>query len=196
MADIKKFISLQPNELLDAVHRLKAEGYYLVQMCATKIKGSSVVDLDYSFGKDDLFVDLKQEVSEEQEVPSISEIFYSAFLYENEIHELYGVNIINNKIDYNGNLYRTAVKRAFNPEQPAGAQVEETPSQPVDCTGIINDREKCVYCGLCAKNCPVSAITVDRANKQWSINQEACVSCGTCVENCPKKCLSQGSHTV
>ena len=98
MADIKKFISLQPNELLDAVHRLKAEGYYLVQMCATKIKGSSVVDLDYSFGKDDLFVDLKQEVSEEQEVPSISEIFYSAFLYENEIHELYGVNIINNKI--------------------------------------------------------------------------------------------------
>ena len=193
MADTKKFLSIQPEELLDAVHKLKGEGYYLIQMCATKVKGSSFVNLDYSFGRDDLFVDLKQEVSEGQEVPSISEIFFSAFLYENEIHELYGVKITNNKIDYNGHLYRTAVKRAFNPEQPAG--VSPAAAQPADAdTGIVNDASQCVFCGLCAKNCPVSAIAVDRANKQWKINQETCIGCGTCVAVCPKKCLSQGAQ--
>ena len=52
------------------------------------------------------------------------------------------------------------------------------------------DLDKCVYCTLCAKNCPQGAITVDRKEKTWSIDEEACVSCGLCAEKCPKKCIS------
>ena len=51
-------------------------------------------------------------------------------------------------------------------------------------------KENCVYCGLCAKNCPESAITVDRATKTWTLNEEECVKCGRCIEKCPKKALS------
>lgn len=57
-------------------------------------------------------------------------------------------------------------------------------------SGLTCDSSVCVFCGLCAKNCPTDALTVDRANKSWSVNKDACVECGTCVEKCPKKCLS------
>ena len=50
--------------------------------------------------------------------------------------------------------------------------------------------DDCVYCTLCAKKCPVDAITVDRAAKAWAVDAGACVGCGTCVEACPKKCLT------
>lgn len=52
--------------------------------------------------------------------------------------------------------------------------------------------EECVYCGLCAKNCPCDALTVDRKEKVWKVDEGTCVSCGACLEKCPKKCLSLG----
>ena len=52
------------------------------------------------------------------------------------------------------------------------------------------DQDLCVYCGLCARNCPENAITVDRASKTWMLKEEECVKCGRCIEKCPKKCLS------
>lgn len=52
------------------------------------------------------------------------------------------------------------------------------------------DLSQCVFCTLCAKKCPQSALTVDRAEKKWELNKEACIQCGLCAENCPKKCIS------
>ncbi len=56
--------------------------------------------------------------------------------------------------------------------------------------GRLKAGADCVFCGLCAKNCPNGAITVDRANKSWSVDEEKCVKCGICVSKCPKKCLA------
>jgi NADH-quinone oxidoreductase subunit I len=55
--------------------------------------------------------------------------------------------------------------------------------------GSLAITEDCIYCGLCARNCPESAITVDRASKSWSVDEEKCVKCGLCIGKCPKKCL-------
>ena len=52
------------------------------------------------------------------------------------------------------------------------------------------DTENCIYCGLCARNCPEGALTVDRKTKTWQINEELCVQCGKCIGKCPKKVLS------
>jgi len=52
------------------------------------------------------------------------------------------------------------------------------------------DQDNCVYCGLCMRNCPQGAITVDRATKTWQIDHEKCVKCGICIGKCPKKVLS------
>ena len=50
--------------------------------------------------------------------------------------------------------------------------------------------ENCIYCGLCARNCPVSAITVNRAEKHWEVNKSACILCGTCESKCPKQAIT------
>lgn len=55
---------------------------------------------------------------------------------------------------------------------------------------IENDIDTCVFCGLCSKKCPTGAITVNRAEKSWSIQRFSCIQCGYCVESCPKNCLS------
>ena len=55
--------------------------------------------------------------------------------------------------------------------------------------GKLAITDACIYCGLCAKNCPEGAITVDRANKSWVVDEEKCVKCGLCIGKCPKKCL-------
>ena len=41
------------------------------------------------------------------------DIFPAAFLYENEIHDLFGIAIEGINHDYNGKLYRTAVEAPF-----------------------------------------------------------------------------------
>lgn len=61
---------------------------------------------------------------------------------------------------------------------------------------IAIDIDTCVFCGLCSKKCPTGAITVNRAEKSWSIERFGCIQCGYCVESCNKKSLSmQQSYT-
>lgn len=59
---------------------------------------------------------------------------------------------------------------------------------------VVNDISKCVFCGMCERNCPEGAITVDRPTRMWRIDLEKCVNCGTCIDNCPRKCLSLGRY--
>lgn len=62
------------------------------------------------------------------------------------------------------------------------------PKTPVDGYPLLGDA--CIYCGACAKNCPVGAITVDRASKTWEIEKALCIQCGTCVVKCPKDAVT------
>lgn len=50
--------------------------------------------------------------------------------------------------------------------------------------------DKCIFCGICMRKCPTSAIKVDRTNKKWEIERLQCIQCNSCVDNCPKKCLA------
>lgn len=53
--------------------------------------------------------------------------------------------------------------------------------------------DKCVKCGLCAKNCPVGAIPMDTPNQT---NNDICITCMRCVVNCPVKARSIGENAV
>lgn len=54
------------------------------------------------------------------------------------------------------------------------------------------NKGECIFCGLCAKVCPVEALKVDRKEKIWEVDDELCVKCEACVDKCPKSCLSFG----
>ncbi len=75
--------------------------------------------------------------------------------------------------------------------KPKTRKVEK--EYPVGTRGHVeNDMDVCVLCGLCSIKCPTHAITVDKAEKTWSIRPMSCIQCRCCVDNCPKKCLSMG----
>jgi len=57
----------------------------------------------------------------------------------------------------------------------------------------IYDKEKCTYCGLCAKACPVHTIGVIRDKKFWQLDLSKCIFCGRCEDVCPTKCLKLGN---
>ena len=50
------------------------------------------------------------------------------------------------------------------------------------------DTEVCKKCGICKKNCPVSAISGDKEHP-FVIDQVKCVKCGVCIEKCPFKSI-------
>jgi NAD-dependent dihydropyrimidine dehydrogenase PreA subunit len=47
------------------------------------------------------------------------------------------------------------------------------------------DPKKCIACGVCAKNCPLSAITLKGKKNPPLIEEELCVDCNVCKRLCP-----------
>ncbi|MCK9478795.1 MAG: NADH-quinone oxidoreductase subunit NuoF [Firmicutes bacterium] len=59
-----------------------------------------------------------------------------------------------------------------------------------DLLRYIIDKEKCKGCGICAKHCPVTAISGE-LKKPYEIDQQMCIKCGVCEIKCPFKAISR-----
>ena len=114
--------------IIDVAQKYRFNGYRLMQQCATRteIDGDPENMLDgepekvpaneliYTFGKGlDIVEQVKVTVRDDEEISSISSVFPNAFLYENEMHDLFGVKINMISLDYQGNFYRTAIPAPF-----------------------------------------------------------------------------------
>ena len=98
-------------------------GYRLAQICATAFEGYN--EVIYSFALDYVFENYKIIVPIEAEINTISDFFPSAMLFENEMKELFGVQIKSINPDYQDKLYRIAVKTPFKKEVKDAVKVEK-----------------------------------------------------------------------
>ncbi|MDD4138347.1 MAG: NADH-quinone oxidoreductase subunit C [Methanoregula sp.] len=98
--------------LIGGVERFRNENYRLVQIGCTKI--GDQYEINYSFDKDYHFENIRITVTADTEIPSISGMYWNAFIYENEMHDLFGIQVRGMNIDFKGTLIRTAIKYPFS----------------------------------------------------------------------------------
>lgn len=110
MADPYEIIDLELKDLLDKAREHKAAGYRLGQICCVRTEGG--YDLLYSYVLEYKMINYKIAIAETEEVPTMEEIFPTAKLYENEMSELFGVNIHFATPDGN-KMYRIAAETPF-----------------------------------------------------------------------------------
>ncbi len=66
------------------------------------------------------------------------------------------------------------------------AHINEKKCPASYCSALVDyviDADKCVGCTVCAKNCPVNAITGEN-KKPHVIDMKICVKCGRCISSC------------
>ncbi len=99
-------------QLIGSVERFRNEGYRLVQIGCTKI--GDQYEINYCFDKDYNLEIVRITVSGDTEVPSISGMYWNSFIYENEMHDLFGIPVRGMNIDFKGTFIRTAEKFPFS----------------------------------------------------------------------------------
>ena len=63
------------------------------------------------------------------------------------------------------------------------------------CTGVAwfeIEKDKCIGCTKCARNCPVGAIK-GTIKQPHEIDQNVCIKCGACARGCPKKAVKENN---
>ena len=117
MAKIKNpahvLVEITPDQLLGNVMALKNQNLRLSQICCAY--SNEKIELSYSFADDNTneYLNLRIVMDKDDEVCSITEFYPYAFLYENEMKELFGVNIQMINLDYNQKLYRLKDETPF-----------------------------------------------------------------------------------
>ena len=111
----QNFTPVELSQLLTKVKDLKAEGYRFGQACATVV--DDTFEIIYSFDKDHQLDNLRLVISEGEEVESITDEYWPAFIYENEMHDLFGIKFNHMALDYQGKFFKVVEPTPWNPKK-------------------------------------------------------------------------------
>ena len=129
MIEEQPIIPVTADRLVAEVKVLCDEKWRLVQIGVTAI--GDVFEVNYSFDRELRFRNLRLQVSAAgARLPSVSGVYFCAFLYENEIHDLFGIQFDGLVLDFKGTLYHTATPFPFAGSPAPGAAAPATPANP------------------------------------------------------------------
>ena len=106
------FEHIGPGDLLPRADALCKEGWRIVQILAVSL--AEGVELSYAFGLVHELRILRFVAAPGSPVPSLTPVFPAAFLYENEIHDLFGVAIERIAVDWLGKTYDVSEPGRFD----------------------------------------------------------------------------------
>ncbi len=107
---------IKASGLLEVMQELNAQGYRLGQACAADTKDG--LQVWYSFDKGDhVLKNLIISVPKKNPLPSITGIFWYAFIYENEMNDLFGIKFSNSELDYDGHFYKLSEATPWKPKK-------------------------------------------------------------------------------
>ncbi|MBK1721071.1 NADH-quinone oxidoreductase subunit C [Thiocystis violacea] len=107
------FNDLPLADWVPTAQRHRADGYRLVQMTGTARPDSFEIMISYD--KEYRCTNYRTQVPRDKpDLPSLSGIFPAAFTYENELKDLFGLEVPGLTLDYGGNFLRTKQKIPFS----------------------------------------------------------------------------------
>lgn len=91
-----------------------------------------------------------------------------------------------------------ATLKFFRDEYIAHVQNKKCPAGVCkDLLTYVIDKDKCIGCGMCARNCPAGAVVAtdyiapNHKLSSYEINHDKCIKCGACIANCRLKAISK-----
>jgi ech hydrogenase subunit D len=119
MIEEQPIVSVTTDQLVAEVKALCEQGWRLVQIGVTSL--GETLEVNYSFDREQKFRNLRLQLpAAEARLPSVSGVYWCAFLYENEIHDLFGIAFDGLVLDFKGSLYQTAKPFPFAAAAAAG----------------------------------------------------------------------------
>ncbi|MCG8616867.1 MAG: NADH-quinone oxidoreductase subunit C [Desulfobacterales bacterium] len=84
--------------------RLKAEGWRFVTITCLELD-ETTLEMIYHFDKDLEIIHYRMQIPKAEPTPSLSPVFFAAFLVENEIYDQFGIKFDELVLDFGGTLY-------------------------------------------------------------------------------------------
>ena len=97
-------IPVSLDEVIEKIAKKKVEGYRFVTMSCAELDGNTF-DILYHLDKDLKLINFRLTVPKNAAVPSISPVYFAAFLVENEMQDLFEIRFTGLVIDYERTLY-------------------------------------------------------------------------------------------
>ncbi|GAB7014967.1 NADH-quinone oxidoreductase subunit C [Methanogenium cariaci] len=104
-------IEIPVSDLLKKTEEYHTKGHRLVQIGCTNL--GDRYEVNYTFTKSWDFESLRLTVNDGDVIPSISGTYWGAFIYENEIHDLFGLSVTDINVDFQGHLFETKIPAPF-----------------------------------------------------------------------------------
>jgi ech hydrogenase subunit D len=157
------------SEMFNRLGELKAQGARLITI--TALDQGDQIEYVYNFAKDLDVVNLRVKTPRSEAMPSISSVYPSAFLFENELQDLFKIPVAGISVDFGGKLLTiegaedtTLVKPAVGPvpfiKRFYGRCREECPGMvnaPKYIRQIAEGNPQAGY-STCAERAPLPAI--------------------------------------
>ena len=137
---IGNLVEIPKEHLIAEAQNMKYDNYRFVTATCVDT-GDGYLDVLYHFGKDYELASYRVRVRKDEEIPSISGVYFCAMLVENEMKELFGLKVKGLVVDYGGHLLLSEGA----PEVPMAKQRVHSggaPEPPVPEQQIIIERKE------------------------------------------------------